>query len=508
MILANLLEGVEVIREFQGREELNPQTALHCLVNSYEVKEVTVDSRQATKGSLFIAVRGNNADGGKYIRDAIERGARYIVCEYIPEDEETALKENRRELITYIVVRNCRVAETVIAANLYRHPSEYINLIGVTGTNGKTSIATLLYNTFRAFGFKCGLISTIANYIDGERFETINTTPGPLELNRLIGRMVGQGCQFCFMEVSSHAIDQGRIAELKYKGGIFTNLTLDHLDYHKTFENYRNCKKKFFDSLSPDAFALTNIDDPNGEFMVHSTRAQVHTYSCKKPADFKARIIEQSIEGMTLNINGTQLKCNFIGEYNAENLTAIYGTAVLLGAPHDQLVKIMETLHSVAGRLEHIKGRDNVVAAVDYAHTPDALENVLKTLQCLKPQGDLICVFGCGGDRDKSKRPIMGKIAGEYADKIYVTSDNPRTENPLVIIDDIREGMSQSVRDKSKFIPDRTEAITLAIKEARPGSIVLVAGKGHENYQIIGTTKHHLDDKEIVKAAFELKYQN
>ena len=508
MNLANLLNGVDVIREFQGREELNQDTALHCLVNSYNVTDVFVDSRRCTKGSLFIAVRGNNADGGKFIRDAIERGAGYIVCEYIPEDEELALKENRRDLVVYIIVRNCRTAETVIASNLYNHPSEHLNLIGVTGTNGKTSIATLLYNTFRSFGFKCGLISTIANYIDQERFETINTTPGALELNRLIRKMVDAGCKYCFMEVSSHAIDQGRIAGLRYKGGIFTNLTLDHLDYHKTFENYRNCKKKFFDTLPGDAFALTNIDDPSGEYMVQNTNAEVHTYSCNTGADFKTRIIEQSIDGMVLNINGTQLKCNFIGEYNAENLTAIYGVAVLLGAPHDQLVTIMEGLHSVEGRLDSIKGRDNVVAAVDYAHTPDALENVLKTLKCLKPQGDLICVFGCGGDRDKSKRPIMGKIAGEYADKIYVTSDNPRTENPLVIIDDIREGMSQSVRDKSKFIPDRTEAITQAIKDARAGSIVLVAGKGHENYQIIGTTKHHLDDKEIVRAAFDLKYQS
>ncbi len=508
MTLANLLNGVDVIREFQGKEELYQDTALHCLVNSYNISDVQIDSRLCTKGSLFIAVRGNNADGGKYIRDAIERGAGYIVCEYIPEDEEIALKENKRELIVYIVVRNCRVAESKIARNLYQDPSASLNLIGVTGTNGKTSIATLLYNTFNGFGFKCGLISTIANYIDQEKIETINTTPGSLELNRLIRKIVDAGCKYCFMEVSSHAVDQGRIAELKYKGGIFTNLTLDHLDYHKSFDNYRNCKKRFFDSLSPDAFALTNIDDVNGEYVVQETKAEVHTYSCKNPADFKARIIEQTIEGMKLNINGTTMNCNFIGEYNAENLTAIYGTAVLLGAPHDQLVTIMEGLHSVAGRLEHIKGRENIIAAVDYAHTPDALENVLKTLKCLKPQGDLICVFGCGGDRDKSKRPIMGKIAGEYADKIYVTSDNPRTENPSVIIDDIREGMSLSVRQKSKFIPDRTEAITQAIQDARPGSIVLVAGKGHENYQIIGTTKHHLDDKEIVKAAFELKYQN
>lgn len=505
MKLGELLTGVNVIREFQGREELFDSTALHCLVHTNEIKDVCVDSRKCCRGSLFIAIRGSVADGGKYIRDAIEKGAQYIVCENIPEEEEEALKEGNRELIVYIIVKNSRQAESQIALNFFNHPSEELTLVGVTGTNGKTSIATLLYHLYTKLGYRCGLISTIANYICQEKFETINTTPGALELNHLFRQMIEKGCQYCFMEVSSHAIDQGRIDGIKFKGAIFTNLTHDHLDYHKTFENYRNSKKKFFDSLSPDAFALTNVDDKNGEFMVQNSKAQIHTYSCKVPADFKTRIIEQSIEGMQLNINGTQVECNFIGEYNAENLTAIYGAAILLGSPHDEVVRIISTLHSVAGRLEHIKGKDNIVAAVDYAHTPDALENVLKTLKELKPQGDLICVFGCGGDRDKTKRPKMGAIAGNYSDKIYVTSDNPRTENPLVIIDDIKGGMSLEMIKKSKFIPDRVEAIIEAIKEARPGSIVLIAGKGHEDYQIIGTTKHHMDDKESVKAAFDLR---
>ena len=508
MELFQLLNGLKVIRKFEGKEEINIDTALDSIVNSYNVSDVCVDSRNCSKGSMFIAVRGASQNGEKYIHNAIEKGAQFIVCENIPEEEEQYLKEGKRDLIVYIIVKSSRVAEAKIAQNLYGEPSKRINVIGVTGTNGKTSIATLLYQTFTKLGYKCGLVSTIANYIDNEKFETINTTPGAMELNRLFSQMITKGCQYCFMEVSSHSIDQGRIDGIDFKGGIFTNLTQDHLDYHKTIENYRNTKKKFFDSLSNKSFALTNIDEQNGKYMVSDTKAQIFTYSCKNNSDYKARILEQSIEGMRLNINGTEMNCNFIGEYNAENLAAIYGTAMILGAPHDELVTIMEGLHSVAGRLDYIKGRDNIVAAVDYAHTPDALENVLKTLKELKPQGDLICVFGCGGDRDRTKRPIMGAIAGKYADIIYVTSDNPRKENPLVIIDDIREGMDNQVRAKSRFIPDRSEAINEAIKEAKKGSIVLVAGKGHENYQIIGTTKHHLDDKELIITAFELKYQN
>ena len=503
MKLGDLLNGVKVIREFLGPEELSQGTAACSVANAVNVSKVTADSRTCKRGHLFIAVKGADADGHRYIGKAIDAGAQYVVCENIPEDEEIAVKAGKREDITYIVVENGREAEAKIAANYYDNPSHALKLVGVTGTNGKTSIATLLYNMFTTLGYKCGLISTIANYIGQEKFPTINTTPGPIQLNALMDQMVAKGCKYCFMEVSSHAIDQGRIAELKYCGGIFTNITHDHLDYHKTFENYRNCKKRFFDNLPSDAFALTNIDDRNGEYMIQNTKAQVHTYSCGNVADFKTRILEQSIEGMQLNINGTDVWCNFIGVYNAENLTAVYGTAMLLGAPHDEVIKIMSTLHSVAGRLEYFKGKDNVIAAVDYAHTPDALENVLKTLQALKPKGDLICVFGCGGDRDKTKRPEMGAIAGKYATKIFVTSDNPRSEDPMMIIQDIKAGMDNDARAKADFIPDRLEAIRSAVITAQPNSLILVAGKGHEDYQIICGVKHHMDDRETVQKAFK-----
>ncbi len=508
MKLGQLLKGIRIIREFQGRELLSPDTAMYSLANNNDVKSITADSRKCTRGSLFIAVRGAVTDGGKYVRDAIERGAQYIVCENIPEEEEAPMRRGDRDLVVYIVVKSSREAEAKIAINNFSNPSKKLKLIGVTGTNGKTSIATLLYNTFTALGNKCGLISTIANYVVDKKIPTINTTPGPLELNKLLSDMVDEGCSYCFMEVSSHAIDQERVAGLKFAGGIFTNLTHDHLDYHKTFENYRNCKKQFFDSLDSEAFALTNIDDRNGEFMVQNTKAQVHTYSTRNIADFKTRIIEQSIDGMQLSINGTKIWCNFIGEYNAENLTAIYGAAILLGAPHDQVVKIMSSLRSVSGRLEYFRADDDIIAAVDYAHTPDALENVLKTLKALKPKGDLVCVFGCGGDRDKTKRPEMGAIASNYADRIFVTSDNPRTEDPMTIIENIKAGMSADAVLKAKFIPDRIQAIQNAITTARPGSIILVAGKGHEDYQIIGTEKHHMDDKETVKEAFRLRNDN
>ncbi len=508
MRLGQLLKGIRIIREFQGREELFQDTALFSVVNSADIKSIAADSRKCSRGSLFIAVKGAVTDGGKFIKSAIEKGAQYIVCENIPEDEEEPIRRGDRDQITYIIVKSSREAEAMIAVNNFQNPSKKLQLIGVTGTNGKTSIATLLYKTFTALDHKCGLISTIANYIGEEKLPAINTTPGPLELNSLLDKMVTDGCTYCFMEVSSHAIDQARILGLKYAGGIFTNLTHDHLDYHKTFENYRNCKKQFFDTLAEDAFALSNIDDRNGEFMIQNTKAQIHRYSTHNVADFKTRIIEQSIDGMLLNINGTEVWCNFIGEYNAENLTAIYGAAILLGAPHDEVIKIMSSLKSVSGRLEYFRGEDNIIAAVDYAHTPDALENVLKTLKALKPVGELICVFGCGGDRDKTKRPEMGAIAGKYSDRIFVTSDNPRTEDPMAIIENIKAGMNADSVLKAKFIPDRIHAIQNAVATARPGSIILVAGKGHEDYQIIGTEKRHMDDMETVKEAFRLREYN
>ena len=345
-------------------------------------------------------------------------------------------------------------------------------------------------------------VLTIANYVGEKRYETINTTPGPLELNRLLAQMADEGCEFCFMEASSHAIDQQRTEGIHFTGAVFTNLTHDHLDYHKTFANYLASKKKLFDNLAPDAFALTNIDDRNGEVMVQNTKAAISTYSCRNWADYRVKVLEKTIEGMLLNINGKEVWCRFIGSHNAANLTAVYGTAMLLGAKEEETITAMSRLQSVAGRLEYFKGEDDIIAAVDYAHTPDALENVLKTLQELEPQGDLVCVFGCGGNRDKTKRPEMGAIAAKYATRVIVTSDNPRFEDPMEIIADIKAGMDIKGKAKSLFIPDRTEAIRTGILTARPGSIILVAGKGHEDYQIIGGVKYHLDDKEIIKEAF------
>lgn len=458
------------------------------------VSLICTDSRNCKPGSLFIAVKGAEIDGHNFIDAAIENGACVIVCENI-----SSIKEN----ITYVIVENGRKAAAEISANFYDHPSSKLNLVGVTGTNGKTSIATLLYRTFTQLGYNCGLISTIANYVGEHRYETTNTTPGPLELNKLIGEMAEAGCEYCFMEVSSHAIDQERILGLVFRGGIFTNLTHDHLDYHKTFLNYLNCKKHFFDTLPKNAFALTNIDDKNGNVMVQNTKASVSTYSCRGYADFKTKIIEKTIEGMLLNINGQEVWCQFIGTHNASNITAVYATALLLGANSDEVIKIISGLRSVSGRLEYFQGKNNIIAAVDYAHTPDALENVLKTLDDLKPAGDLICVFGCGGNRDKTKRPEMGAIAGKYASRIIVTSDNPRFENPEDIIQDIKNGMDTATIAKSLFISDRKEAIRTAIITAKPNSIILVAGKGHEDYQIINGVKHHFDDKEIIKEIFE-----
>ena len=481
MKLSKLLHNVELCSSF----------------NEAEIEHISCDSRSCTKGSLFMAVRGADTDGHTYINKAIENGATHIVCEEIPAD-----MENNAE---FILIKESRKACAHIAANFYGNPSEKLRVVAVTGTNGKTSIATLLYQLFTMLGYSCGLLSTIANYVGGKRYETLNTTPGPVELNRLLAQMADEGCEFCFMEASSHAIDQQRIEGIHFTGAVFTNLTHDHLDYHKTFANYLACKKMLFDTLAPDAFALTNIDDRNGEVMVQNTKAAISTYSCRNWADFRVKILEKTIEGMLLNINNTEVWCRFIGTHNAANLTAVYGTAMLLGAKEDETITAMSRLQSVAGRLEYFKGEDDIIAAVDYAHTPDALENVLKTLQELDPQGDLVCVFGCGGNRDKTKRPEMGAIAAKYAGRVIVTSDNPRFEDPMEIIADIKAGMDIKGKAKSLFIPDRTEAIRTAILTAKPGSIILVAGKGHEDYQIIGGVKHHLCDKEIIKEAFAMQ---
>ncbi|MBR5736266.1 MAG: UDP-N-acetylmuramoyl-L-alanyl-D-glutamate--2,6-diaminopimelate ligase [Bacteroidales bacterium] len=461
-----------------------------------EIKDICFDSRKCTPGSLFVAVDGNLSDGHKYIAKAVENGASAVVYQN-PE------YDGKIEGAAAARVADSRGALALMASAFYGNPSSKLTLVGVTGTNGKTTTATLLYELFTQLGYHCGLLSTIANYIGRRQLAADHTTPDPVELNGLLAEMVDSGCQYCFMEVSSHSIDQERIKGLVFAGGIFSNITHDHLDYHKTFDNYLRCKKRFFDDLPAGAFALTNIDDRNGTVMVQNTSARVYTYSCGSMADFRCRIMDQTMEGMLLKMDGTQLWTMFIGAHNAHNLLAVYGTAMLLGADKEEVLTIMSKLRAVNGRLEYLRGGNNVTAVVDYAHTPDALENVLKTLRETAKGEFLICVFGCGGDRDRTKRPEMGAIAGKYADRVVVTSDNPRHEDPLAIMEDIKAGMDAKTRAKSVFIADRREAIRSAIMFAPEGGVVLVAGKGHEDYLIVGDVKMHFDDKEVIAQVFD-----
>ncbi|MBQ9583065.1 MAG: UDP-N-acetylmuramoyl-L-alanyl-D-glutamate--2,6-diaminopimelate ligase [Bacteroidales bacterium] len=483
MTLDRLISGLDIL-EFSARRAV-------------EIAGIQTDSRKCTPGSLFVAVEGNAVDGHRFISKAIENGATAIVYQK-PE----AFEMVDADRVVYLRVASSRRALATLAANFYDNPSSKLALVGVTGTNGKTTTATLLYRLFTALGYECGLISTIANYIGAKRYHTDHTTPDPLELNALLAQMADAGCAYCFMEVSSHAVSQDRIAALTFRGGIFSNLTHDHLDYHKTFSNYRDCKKAFFDGLPKEAFALVNIDDANGEVMVQNCKAHIYRYSCRKMADFRCRLMEETMDGMQLTIDGVPVWTRFIGAHNAYNLLAVYATAILLGADKQQTLTLISGMKAVDGRLEYIKGGNNITAVVDYAHTPDALENVLKTLKEAARGEYLICVFGCGGDRDRTKRPEMGQIAAKYADRVVVTSDNPRTEQPEAIIEDIRAGLDAASRAKSVFITDRAEAIRSAILFAPRGSVILVAGKGHEDYQIIGTQKHHFDDKEVISEVF------
>ncbi|MBP5504928.1 MAG: UDP-N-acetylmuramoyl-L-alanyl-D-glutamate--2,6-diaminopimelate ligase [Bacteroidales bacterium] len=462
-----------------------------------KIRAIETDSRKCTQGSLFVAIEGNAADGHKFIAKAVENGATVVVYQ-----NDGAFEKVEAGRVEYIKVASSRRALATLASDFYDNPSAKLNLVGVTGTNGKTTTATLLYRLFTSMGYACGLISTIANYIGTKRYHTDHTTPDPLELNALLAEMADAGCEYCFMEVSSHAVSQDRIAAITFRGGIFSNLTHDHLDYHKTFDNYRDCKKAFFDGLPKDAFALVNIDDANGEVMVQNCKAHIYRYSCKKMADFRCRLMEETMDGMQLTIDGVQVWTRFIGAHNAYNLLAVYATAILLGADKEETLTLLSGMKAVDGRLEYIKGGKNITAVVDYAHTPDALENVLKTLKDAAKGEYLICVFGCGGDRDRTKRPEMGQIAAKYADRVVVTSDNPRTEKPEDIIADIRAGLDAAARAKSVFITDRAEAIRSAIVFAPEGAVILVAGKGHEDYQIIGTEKHHFDDKEVITEVF------
>ena len=463
-----------------------------------KIESLCFDSRAVITGSLFVAVRGTSNDGHRYISQAIERGAAAVLCEEIPEDVISATSCNRQ--IPFILVENSREALSLVASAFYGHPSRALKLVGVTGTNGKTTTVTLLYRLFTAMGYACGLISTIENYIDTTRLPSRHTTPDALELNQLLAKMVEKGCTYCFMEVSSHAIDQERVAGLSFDGAIFSNLTHDHLDYHQTFAEYLRCKKQLFDNLPSNAFALVNSDDKNGKVMIQNCAAKKYTYACKRMAHFTARVVEQSIEGMLLRIDDIELSTSFIGKHNAYNLLAVYGVARLLDVEKEVVLRHLSTLKSVSGRLEYLIGMKGITAVVDYSHTPDALENVLSTLhEIVSPEQALYTVVGCGGDRDKTKRPKMARIAFENSTQVIFTSDNPRTENPMDILNDMLEGLTPQERDHCLIIPDRREAIKTSILMAPPKSIILVAGKGHEDYQEINNIKYPFDDKGILR---------
>ena len=459
MKLADIIKGTEA-RILFG----TPETEIDAIVS---------DSRKAAAGAAFFAVKGHDRDGHDYIDAARAAGASAIVS------------ASRKDL-------------ALCAANFYDHPSEKLSLVGITGTNGKTTTVTLLYNLFMGLGYNCGLLSTIANFVGRKRSETDITTADPITINRLLKEMTDDGCEYCFMEVSSIGVEQDRVAGLKFKVGIFSNLTHDHLDYHGTFAEYLRCKKLFFDTLPADAIALINIDDRNGQVMVQNTAAKVVTYSCRNMADHTCRILEESFEGMLLKIDGTETWTRLIGQHNAYNILAIYSAARCLGAGKEETLVALSKLESAPGRLENIRGPRGLSIVIDYAHTPDAMENVLKTLREIAPEKQLICLFGCGGDRDRTKRPEMAKVAEAFSDRIIVTSDNSRTERTEDILEDIRAGFGAEGLRKAIFIADRREAIRTAIMTANDGATILLAGKGHETYQIIGTEHRHFDEREVI----------
>lgn len=462
-----------------------------------EVEGLEIDSRQIKPGYAFIALRGTQVDGHSYIAKAIELGASVIVCETIPEQ--------KNQLVTYVQYEHTEDVTGALATRFFGNPTKRMKLIGVTGTNGKTTIATLLYNVFRRFGYKAGLCSTVCNYIDGEAVPTECTTPDPITLNKLLGKMADAGCEYAFMEVSSHAVSQKRIGGLRFAGGVFTNLTRDHLDYHKTFENYRDAKKGFFDMLPQGAFAVTNADDKNGLFMTQNTEAIVKTYSLRSGADFKAKILEESFEGMSLKIDNREVFVQFVGRFNVSNLLAVYSAAYMLGRKPEEILVALSAMKPVNGRFEAIRSREGVTAIVDYAHTPDALVNVLSTInEVLQKKGQCWTVCGAGGNRDKGKRPLMAQEAVKNSDRVIITSDNPRFEDPQDIISDMLAGLTDEQRRNVLAITDRREAIRTACMMAQPGDVILVAGKGHEDYQIIQGVKHHFDDHEVIRECFNL----
>ena len=476
----------EILRQTPVREVLGD--------GERPVGGLTYDSRAVKPGDCFFAVRGTQADGHAFIPAAVAAGAAAVVCEQLPADPAPG--------VTYVAFPDSAGAMADLAAAFYDYPSRELKLVGITGTNGKTTTATLLYDLVRALGYKAGLISTVVYRIEGREIEATHTTPDSIRLNALMREMADAGCEFCFMECSSHAIVQERTRGLSFAGGIFSNITHDHLDYHKTFAEYIRAKKRFFDMLPAGSFALTNLDDRNGRVMVQNTAAAVHTYSLRGMADFRCRIVETHLDGMLLRIDGQEVWVGLLGRFNAYNLLAVYGTAVLLGLDRSEVLRVLSTLRPVSGRFEIVRAANGTTAVVDYAHTPDALENVLRTIEEIRtPQQQLLVVCGCGGDRDRTKRPEMAQIAVQYASTAIFTSDNPRHESPEAILDEMVAGLDPGTRYLR--IADRAEAIRTAVMLSHPGDVILVAGKGHETYQIIGDVKHHFDDREEVRRAFE-----
>jgi UDP-N-acetylmuramoyl-L-alanyl-D-glutamate--2,6-diaminopimelate ligase len=484
MRLTHLLKGLEY--ESKGNLELLDA----------ELSELVFDSRKAKAGTVFLALKGTNADGHDFIEKAISQGAEIVVCERI---------DNFVPAVLYIQFGNSHHALGIMACNFYDNPSKQLKLVGVTGTNGKTTVATLLYKLFRAMNQHVGLISTVENRIDDKVLESTHTTPDPVSLNKLIAEMRDSGCDYVFMEVSSHAVDQDRIAGLDFDGAIFTNISHDHLDYHGTFQNYIYAKKKFFDQLPSHAFALVNYDDKRGMVMLQNTEAKKYGFSLKSLSDFKAKILENNIDGLLLEIDGRELHSRLVGDFNAYNLLSVYAAALLLGEEKDEVLKLISNLSAAEGRFDYLRNETNDISAiVDYAHTPDALEKVLLTIQKIRGNGRIITVVGCGGDRDKSKRPLMAKIASNYSDIALLTSDNPRSESPEVILAEMESGIPAHAKSKVLIIADRRQAIKAACRLAQRGDIVLVAGKGHEKYQEINGVKNHFDDKEELLMALEI----
>ena len=479
MTLSELLKGVEY-SAIEGEADVR-------------VDNLTFDSRTVTSGSCFFAIEGTVSDGHNYIASAVERGATAVVCMRLPESIETTST-------TYIVTEDSEKAMAIMAATFYGNPSHKLKVVGVTGTNGKTTIATLLYELFRKMGHRCGLLSTVCNYIDGTPYPSTHTTPDAISLNRLLAQMVEAGCEYAFMEVSSHALAQQRVGGLEFAGGIFTNLTRDHMDFHENMENYLKAKKSFFDNLPRNAFAITNLDDKNGPVMVQNCHADIRSYSTRTLCDFRARLLETHLDGMLLEFNNREFATLLTGRFNISNLLAIYGAAVELGKEPEEVLRILSTLKPVSGRFETLHSPEGFSAIVDYAHTPDAIKNVLGTVNdVLRGKGNIITVIGAGGNRDKGKRPIMAVEAAKGSQRVILTSDNPRNEDPQEIINDMLAGLDIEQRKKTIAIVDRKEAIRTACAFAQKGDVIVVAGKGHENYQEIQGVKHHFDDKEVLK---------